>query len=205
MSAIPVQLKRVTLHDFYAREDLATVRSEFHVGEVLSMAGGSSRHSQISINLTGELRSRLKGSPCQAFDANLRTRIEASDRVVYPDLTVVCGPVEYDTRDKSRGTITNPSVVFEIISPSTERYDRTEKRDHYLLIPSLQVHVLVEQDRPRVEVITRLPDGRLELSFAVGLEGVLKLNTLGIEIPLVEIYDRVEFPPAEPSILADPQ
>lgn len=192
--------RRYTLEDYYELETRSEVRHEFHDGELLAMSGGSLEHSQIALNLGAELRGRLKGKPCQAFESNLRTRIEQSRRNFYPDLVIVCGPVEMDTRDKSRGTIMNPRVVFEIISPSTERYDRTEKRDHYLKVPSLEVYVLIEQDRPRVEVTTRTSDGRLELSFAIGMEDTLRLPTLKIEVPLREIYDRVTFPPppAEP-------
>jgi Uma2 family endonuclease len=200
MSAIPIQHPFHSVEEYYRLEDLAEVRSEYHDGQILAMAGGSMSHSQICINLGRELSTRLKGKPCQAFDANLRTRIESSNRNVYPDLSIVCGPVERDPRDPSNGTITNPRVVIEVISPSTERYDRTEKRDHYLKIPSLQAHVLVDQDRPRVEVLTRTQDGRWELRFATGLEVTMKLDAIGVEIPLKEIYDRVEFPPPQPPI-----
>lgn len=195
MSAASLPRQRYSVVDYYRMEDAAEVRHEFHDGEILAMSGGSIAHSQICINLGSELRQRLKGSPCQAFESNLRSRIESSNRVVYPDLTIVCGPVERDLRDKANGTIMNPRVVIEVISPSTERYDRTEKRDHYLTLPSLEAHVLVDQDRPRVEVLSRTPDGRWELNFATGLESVLSLPMVRIEIPLREIYDRVEFPP----------
>ena len=170
-------------------------RHEYHDGEILAMAGGSLSHSQICVNLAREMSLRLKGKPCQGFDSNLRVRIDASNRVVYPDLSVVCGTVERDPRDASNGTITNPRVVIEVTSPSTERYDRTEKRDHYLKLPSLQAYVLVDQDRPRVEVFMRNSDSRWELDFATGLEATLKIAAIGVEIPLREIYDRVEFPP----------
>jgi len=203
MSAIPILRRRFTVDEYYKLEDLAEVRHEYHDGEILAMAGGSMSHSQICMNLCRELSGRLKGSPCQAFESNLRSRIEESNRNVYPDLSVVCGPVELDTRDKSRGTILNPRVVIEVISPSTERYDRTEKRDHYLKVATLEVHVLVDQDRPRVEVLSRTPGGQWELSFATGLDASLKIPALKIDIPLREVYDRVEFPPTAPPI-SDP-
>ncbi len=200
MSEILVPDHRLTLNDYYSRESMASVRHEFHNGEILAMAGGSVKHSQICVNLNREVSLRLKGKSCQAFDSNLRTRIEASNRIVYPDLSIVCGHVEYDPRDPAKGTITNPRVVIEVISPSTERYDRTEKRDHYLKIPSLEAHVLIDQDRPRVEVLSRTADGRWELNYATGLDNVLKIDVVQIEIPLSEVYDRVEFPPPEPPL-----
>jgi len=203
MSAIPVTNQRYTVKEYYDLEMAAEVRHEFHDGDILAMAGGSMSHSQICINLGREISLRLKGSPCQVFDSNLRSRIEASNRNVYPDLSIVCGPVERDPRDKSNGTITNPRVVIEVISPSTERYDRTEKRDHYLKLPSLEAHVLIDQDRLRVEILSRTSDGRWELDFATGIDGALKLAMLKIEIPLREVYDRVEFPPAAPPIPGD--
>lgn len=195
MSAVPAARVMHSLRDYLARETREEVRHEYHDGEILAMAGGSMSHSQICLNLGSELRTRLKGKSCQAFDSNLRVRIETTNRVVYPDLSVVCGTVERDPRDASNGTILNPRVVIEVISPTTERYDRTEKRDHYLKLPSLQAYVLVDQDRPRVEVFTRNPEGRWELDFATGLDASLKIEAIGVEIPLREIYDRVEFPP----------
>lgn len=200
MSTVPIPSKRYTLEEYYEREPLAEARHEFHDGEILAMSGGSMEHSQIAINLGREISQRLKGSPCQVFESNLRSRIESSNRAVYPDLAIVCGPVELDTRDKSRGTIMNPRIVFEILSPSTERYDRTEKRDHYLTIPTLEAHVLIEQDRPRIEMLTRTSEGQWEVSVASGIDAVMKLSALGLEIPLREIYDRVVFPPRGPAI-----
>jgi len=203
MSAVPLLKNYHSVAEYYTAEADSDVRNEFHNGEILSMAGGSMSHSQICINIAREFSTRLKGSPCQAFESNFRLRIEASNRNVYPDLTIVCGPPQLDPRDKSNGTVTNPRVIIEVISPSTERYDRTEKRDHYLRLPSLEAHVLIEQDRPRVEVLSRTHDGRWEVDFATGLDAVLKLSMLKIEIPLREVYDRVEFPPPEPPIRHD--
>ena len=116
MTAMPVAKRTYSLAEYYQLEAAAESRHEYHDGEILAMSGGSISHSQICVNLAREVSLRLKGSPCQAFESNLRSRIEASNRNVYPDLAVVCGPVERDTRDPSNGTIMNPRVVIEVIS-----------------------------------------------------------------------------------------
>ncbi|HEX8339920.1 MAG TPA: Uma2 family endonuclease [Tepidisphaeraceae bacterium] len=197
---MPTHQRRYTVEEYYEMEDadLSGVRHEFRDGEIVAMPGGTVEHSQICVNLIASISTQLRGTPCQVFESNLRSRIEPSRRNVYPDLTIVCGPVQRDPRDKSKGTILNPRVVIEVLSPSTEKYDRTEKRDHYLKVPTLEMHVLVEQDQPRVESVTRTPDGRWELDYASGLDGVLRLPVLKIEVSLRDVYDRVEFPPSPP-------
>ena len=207
MTALPTPKRRYTVEEYYELEAGSDEKHEFHDGEIVplsdeaaAMAGGSIPHSQICMNLAIEIGYRLKGTPCQVFDSNVRARIEAASRNVYPDLTIVCGPIESDARDHSNGTTLNPRIIIEVLSPSTERYDRTVKRDNYLKVPTLEMHVLVEQDRPRVESVTRTPDGRWELDYASGLDGVLRLPVLKIEVPLREVYDRVEFSQPAPPI-----
>ncbi|MFT3786050.1 MAG: Uma2 family endonuclease [Tepidisphaeraceae bacterium] len=200
MTELPVSKpERVSIEEYYAREANSDAKHEFHDGEVIAMAGGTVSSSQICVNLTRRLAERLDGKPCQPLESNVRVHIQARNRDVYPDAMVVCGPVEYHAKDKSRGTILNPRVVFEVLSPSTEIYDRTRKREYYFSVPSMDTYVLLEQDRPVVDVLTRQPDGQWVITFFHGLEAVVKLTTLGIELPMRQLYDRVEFPPEPPS------
>ena len=192
----------VPIETYYAREDIAETRYEFHDGDILAMPYTSLPHSQVCVALCATVSTGLRGTRYETF-TNLRTFIRASNRVVYPDCLIVHGKPEPDPRDKANGTIVNPRVVFEILSPGTERYDRTEKRDHYLTIPTLDAHVLIDQDRPRAEVQLRTPEGRWELIFVTGLDTTLTPPLPGLELPLRGLYDRVEFPQPTPLFLQE--
>jgi Uma2 family endonuclease len=187
--------RRLTFAEYVERELRSDVRSEYHSGEVLEMSGGTIDHSRIIRNVSGELRTLLRGKPCEPFEANLRLYVRAYDRGFYPDAQVICGPVEYFETDTSRTTVLNPGVVIEVLSPSSAEYDRGEKLRAYLSVPSLKQYVLVESGTAYVEVLTRREDGWLRTD-ASGLEGVLKLASIGVELKLSEVYLGVTFPPA---------
>ena len=121
------------------------------------MAGSTTDHAQISMNIGAELHLRLKGKPCVAFTSDLRVRVQETGRYCYPDVTVICGPVEYALPNR-KTTITNPQVIIEVISPSTETRDRGEKFDDYRRLASLQEYFLVLQDKAHVQSF--LPPGR---------------------------------------------
>ncbi|HWE00776.1 MAG TPA: Uma2 family endonuclease [Tepidisphaeraceae bacterium] len=157
------------------------------------MAGGSEPHSLISVNLIGELRNRLKGNPCAVYDPNMRLKVMATGLRTYPDASVYCGGREYDSEDMFRLTLTNPTFIFEVLSLSTEVYDRGMKASHYRRIESLKALVLGSQDMPRVEVYCRQGDGTWALRELEGLSEALKLPMIGVELPLSEIFDRVDF------------
>jgi Uma2 family endonuclease len=184
---------RFSVAEYYALEEAAEYRSEFFGGEIFAMAGGSARHSLISANLLRELGNRLKGKPCVAYESNLRLKIEASGLRTYPDAGVYCGKLEFDPEDSRGQTALNPTVLFEVLSPSTEAYDRGKKAENYRQIPSLKTYVLVSQDRPHVEVFERVGDGFWRLSEASALEGNIELPCIEVTLNLGEIYERVEF------------
>lgn len=198
--AVPAthQPKRFTVQEYLALEEKALDRHEFDNGEVLAMSGGTLNHSQVAANLIGELRARLKGKPCRALDSNMRVRLEEAGKYVYPDVTVVCGPPEFDSADRKKTTIVNPSVIVEVLSDSTEKYDRGRKLDAYMTLASLKEYVLVAQDEPAVETFTRHPDGRWTFRAFRGIEQSVRFESLQIEIPLREVYLNVEFPPPAP-------
>lgn len=200
MSAVP-KPRKLTVEEYFALDEAAERKSEFYDGEMFLMAGASREHNILSRNLTGELFARLKGSPCQVFVSDLRVKVTHTGLYTYPDLLIVCGTPEYAA--ENRNTLTNPKIVIEVLSDSTERYDRTTKFRHYKQLPSVQEYVLVSQDEPLIERFHRQDDGTWAQAEFVGLEAELALVTVPVRIPLAEVYEGVEFPapppPAGPS------
>ena len=198
-------IRRYTPAEYYALEEKAEYKSDYYDGEIfpsgevgpdgqlISMAGGSVRHSLICSNIVREVGNRLKGTPCIAFESNVRLKIKATGLRTYPDVSIYCGPREYDPEDSSGQTLFNPTVLFEVLSPTTEGYDRGTKASHYRRLESLQTLVLVTQGFAHLEVHLRQTDGNWMIREYDGLEASLPLAALGIELPLGEIYDRVDF------------
>ena len=181
----------VTLPQYLAREEKSEVKHEYHAGQVRAMAGGSPRHAQIGFNLAGSFFKRLQGKRCRGASGDQRIRIEAADRNLYPDLTIVCPPEKYSQNDPH--ALINPVLIIEVLSSTTQEYDRTEKFDFYAQIPELQHYVLVSQERVLVEHFQRAEDGWLLRRFN-SREDVVTFSDLEIEVPLSEIYDGVDVP-----------
>ena len=158
------------------------------------MAGGTGEHSLVVANVIGELRNRLRGKPCHVYDSNLRIRIPRTVLYTYPDATVICGPRQKDPNDPSGETFTNPRLIVEVLSPSTEGYDRGEKFERYRSLDSLEEYVLVSQGTARVETYFRQEHGTWLLTPFSGLEAVARLRCLEIDLPLGEVYAGVEWP-----------
>lgn len=188
----------MTIDEYLEFERNSDEKHEYHSGEVVNMAGGSPMHALIASNLTREIGLRLKDKPCRVFSSDLRVRIPEHPTYVYPDLTVVCGPLEYDSRDRSRLSIINPKLVVEVLSPSSAARDWIQKTGRYVSIPSLAEYVLVSQVDPEVFSIYRSPDGSWSFTPSIGLEAVMTLRSLDMEISLAEVYAGVEFPPPSP-------
>jgi Uma2 family endonuclease len=186
--------KRYTPDEYYRLERDAAIKSDYYDGEMFAMAGGTTRHSLIVMNIGGELRQRLKGNPCAPSDSNQRLKIKDTGLRVYPDVSVYCGPLEYDEEDANTETATNPIVLFEVLSPSIEVYDRGFKAENYRHIASLRAYVLVSQEKPQVEVYERQTDNSWLLREENRLDAAVNLPGTGVTLPLAEIYDRVEFP-----------
>ena len=192
--ALPQAKKRYTPAEYYALERDAPYKSDYYNGEIFAMAGGMPAHSLIVMNVTGELRQRLKGNPCTVYESNLRLRVLATGLRTYPDVSIYCQPLELDPEDEGRTTATNPTILIEVLSPSTEAYDRGFKFDNYRQVKSLNIYVLVAQDRAHVDAYQRQPDGTWLFRYADGLGGVIRLDSINVDLPLSEIYDRVTFP-----------
>ena len=185
--------KRYTPQEYYALERAATYKSEYHDGEIFAMAGGTDEHSAIIGNIIIAVGLRLRGSDCVVRDSNLRMKVQATGLRTYPDAAVYCGPAEFDEEDEERQTRLNPTVVFEVLSRTTEGYDRGTKFENYQLIPTLKAYVLVSQWHPRVDIYERQPSGAWLLSDANGLHSKIAIPAIKIDLPLAEIYDRVTF------------
>lgn len=192
MSAVH-KARKVTLEEYFAIEERAERKSEYYNGEMFLMAGASREHNILSRNLAGLLFAKLQGGSCQVFFSDLRVRVERTGLYTYPDLLIVCGTPEY--APENRNTLVNPKVVIEILSDSTERYDRTTKFRHYKKLPSVQEYVLVSQDEPLVERFTRQDDGAWGQTDFVGLDADMALSTVSVSIPMADVFRGVEFPP----------
>lgn len=192
--AVPQIIHRLTEAEYLALERAAVgVKSEFFDGEMFAMSGATRDHSRISTNLAIEFGNKLKGRRCQPFNADLRVKIEASGLYTYPDLSVVCGEDQHV--DEEKDTLTNPTLIVEVLSPSTENYDRGRKFEHYRQIPSLKEYLLVCQDAPHIEQFIRQAN-QWVLRDAFGLKTKLVLPSLKISISLAAVFRNVKFPPA---------
>jgi Uma2 family endonuclease len=186
--------KRYTPEEYYALEREAAYKSDFYDGEIFSMAGGTDEHSAICGNIIIAVGSRLRGSDCVIRESNLRLKIQATGLVTYPDAAVYCGQAQFAADDSTRQTRIDPTVIFEVLSKSTEGYDRGLKFESYRQIPSLKAYVLVSQVAAHVEVNEPSADGSWILRDVKGIETTLTVPGTNIKIPLAEIYDRITFP-----------
>jgi Uma2 family endonuclease len=181
---------RISPAEYLAAERAGDTKHEYLAGEVFAMVGASRQHVRIVTNLVRELSLQLKGRPCQVYASDLRVLVEAADLYTYPDVVVVCG--EERLSDHHFDTLLNPTVVFEVLSPSTEAYDRGEKFAHYRRLESLTDYLLVSQTRRRIEHFHRESDGRWTLAEAAGPEAALDVPSIGCRLALAEVYDKVE-------------
>jgi len=190
-TALP-KSRKLTVYEYFALEEKAERRSEFFDGEMFMMAGASREHNFLSRNFTAEIHTRLRGSSCQVFVSDLRLKVDATGLYTYPDLAIVCGTPEY--APENRNTLTNPKVVIEILSDSTERYDRTTKFRHYRQIPTLMEYLLVAQDEALIHRYLRTESSDWLLAEIVGMDEMFIVNSVPLSIPMRDIYTGVEFP-----------
>jgi Uma2 family endonuclease len=187
---------RYTPEQYLDIERAADYKSEYFDGEIFAMAGASEEHNTITFNLSGALVPQLRGTGCRGYAGDMRVKVDASGLYTYPDVVVVCG--ERHFTDDHLDTLTNPTLIIEVLSPSTEGYDRGQKFANYRRIPSLETYVLVAQERAHIEKFERRPDGQWLLSEASDLTGTLPLPSIGCTLVLAEVYDNVSFPPPAP-------
>jgi Uma2 family endonuclease len=190
MSAPAIQPPEMSVEEYLAAEILSDVKHEYLGGVIYAMAGASETHNRVASNLLGMLYARLRGKPCEPFGSDMKVRLRPLDETYfyYPDAMVACDPT-----DAGHGWRERPAALFEIVSEETRRVDEREKRVPYLQLPSLLAYVRLEQARPEVVVETRTPDG-WKLERLRGLDAVVRLPELEIELPLAELYERINFP-----------
>jgi Uma2 family endonuclease len=175
---------RYTFREYLELEADSDQRYEFFNGAVYAMSGGSPDHSRLAANVISVLTAQLAGKPCQAFTSDLRVRVLETGLATHPDVTVICGNLERDPEDSN--TVTNPVVVVEVLSPSTQRYDREEKAAHYRRIPSLASYVLISQEERRLEVFSRNDDASWTLREARA--GSVELAAIGCRLSIDDVY-----------------
>lgn len=190
---IPKVIVRYSAEEYYDLEEEEAYKSEYYDGEIFAMAGGSPEHSLIVMNLLRELGTRLKGKTCTPYDGNLRIQIPATGLITYPDVSVFCKKLEFDPKDKRQQTAINPTVLIEVLSKSTESYDRGKKSENYRQLESLKAYILVSQTSPHIELYERHGDGFWFLTEAKGLDQEIPIKPLGLKLPLAEVYDRIKF------------
>jgi Uma2 family endonuclease len=189
MSAAPKPY--ISPEEYLERERQAETKSEYFAGEIFAMAGGSPEHSLIAANVTGGLWIQLRDGPCAIYNSDMKVRSTA-EHFAYPDVTLVCGEAEYggDQGD----VLLNPTLLVEVLSPTTEAWDRGGKFEQYRQRDSLLEYVLIAQDRPHVERYARQPNGEWLFSERNGLEATLPLPSIGCELALSEVYRKLTFP-----------
>jgi Uma2 family endonuclease len=164
-------------------------KHEYFAGEMFAMGGASERHNLIVTNLVRELSLQLKGRPCKTYANDMRVKVASTGLYTYPDVTVVCGEARF--ADEQRDTLLNPTVLIEVLSKSTEGYDRGEKSEHYRQLESLAEYLLVSQEKCHVEHYVRQPDHQWLLSESKSLQQTIRVPSIGCELALAEIYDKV--------------
>ncbi len=194
MSALPKQ--KWSEAEYLAFERESETRHEFWQGEVYAMAGASPNHVRVTGNTFASLHAQLRQRPCEAFGSDLRIHIPVLGYFTHPDITVVCGIPRFTEHNPP--SLLNPTLIVEVLSPSTENDDRGRKFQHYRALESLQEYLLVEQDAPRIERFQRQPDGAWLLTDAVGLDAVLHLASVPCTLGLADVYAKVTFEPPEP-------
>ncbi len=187
MSAVLTQT-RYTAEEYLTLERSASCKSEFHDGQIYAMTGASRRHNLITVNIARELSVQLKKRPCEAYINDMRVKVAEARSYHYPDIVVVCGTPQFE--DAHVDTLLNPTLLIEVLSSSTEAYDRGGKFAHYRKIPTLREYLLVTQDQPSIERYQRQGDVWI-LSEAVGLDAAVSLESIDCVLSLSEVYDKV--------------
>jgi len=189
MSAQPQP--HLTPEQYLELDRASEFRNEYYNGRMWAMSGGSYRHAAIIASLSRALGNALDGRPCGVTSSDVRISVTADGLYTYPDIVVVCGEPKFV--DGRSDTLLNPALVIEVLSPSTEAYDRGFKFAQYRRVEALEEYALVSQTEPRVEVFRRQPGGHWLLSEFVGLEAVCVFDSVNASVPLAKIYDKVSF------------
>ena len=181
----------ITVADYLALERQAETKSEYLNGYIYAISGASRNYNRITLSLGAMLHSRLRGKPCEPFVNDMRVKVSPTGLYTYPDAIVVCGEPQFE--DTQLDTLLNPKVIIEVLSDSTEKYDRGDKFAHYRALKSLTDYLLIAQHQPRIEHFARQHDETWRYTVADGLDAETEIATIGCTLRLAEIYERVTF------------
>jgi len=187
-------LPYVTPEQYLEFDRASEFNNEYLFGEIITIGGGTPWHARIIANAIRELGNRLSDGPCGVFSSSLRVALNPKTGYVYPDVTVVCGELEYV--DGHEDTITNPKLVVEVLSPTTRNHDLGDKARLYWKVPSLSDVIFVEQDRIGIEHWHRTSDGGWRSTDMEDPDGILSIESLNSKIPVAQLYQGVKLPAA---------
>jgi Uma2 family endonuclease len=179
----------ITPDEYLRLERQSEHKSEYINGEIFAMTGASRKHNLVAGNIFGELRQQLKDRPCEAYMGDMRVKVTATGLYTYPDVVVVCGEPKFE--DAYVDTLLNPTLLVEVLSQSTERYDRIAKSSYYRTLDSLAEHLLVAQDEVRLEQYVKQVNGQWLLFECSSIDKVVELPSLGCTLALRDVYDKV--------------
>lgn len=180
----------LTPEEYLAIEREAEYKSEYFAGEMFAMAGAREPHNVIAMNTRGALWLQFRSRPCRSYGSDMRVHT-ASGLCTYPDISALCGEPRFE--GDSRDILLNPTLIVEVLSPSTEAYDRGRKFEHYRSVASLNTYLMLASDHVQADLYVKEPDGRWLLTSAGNAEDVLKIETIARRLPLADLYEKVEF------------
>jgi Uma2 family endonuclease len=181
----------LTPEEYLKIERGAEYKSEYFAGEMFAMAGAAERHNLICMNIYGLVHQQLRQRPCRAYPSEMRVRVSATGLYTYPDVIALCGEPTF--LDHNRDTLLNPALIIEVLSPSTEAYDRGRKFEHYRSIESLAEYLMVASDRIHADLYRRQPDGLWVLAPAGAPGDTVELRSIGCQLLLSDVYEKVDF------------
>ena len=180
--------KFYSIKEYLETENASFEKHEYYKGEIFAMSGAGPRHNIVSINIIASLHNSLKGKPCQPYASDMRIHIPENTLFTYPDISIICGDIMSSTEDEN--TSTNPTIIFEILSPSTMNYDRGGKFMLYRSIPTLKEYILIDPESIHIEQFATNKDGLWQLKEYANKTDQLSLESIGITLLLEDIYDR---------------
>ena len=188
--------KKYTLEEYLELDKQSEERLEYWQGEIFNMSGVSPNHALIEVNITVNIGNQIAGRKCRLFPANIRIKVPSMPPYRYGDLSALCGDPQFE-KIAGIDALTNPSLIIEVLSPSTEAYDRGDKFSHYKSIPSFREYILVAQHRPHITQLLKNDNGDWIYRECNDLDAVIRLQSLDCEIALRDVYQNVSFEPAE--------
>lgn len=190
--------RSITEQEYIEFERASTTKHEYYDGHIYAMTGASRVHNLIAGNTLAALHGQLRRKPCQIFPSDMRVKIRQTGLYTYPDLVIICGEPQFT--DDALDTLLNPLVLIEILSPSTELYDRGMKFQHYRTIETLQDYILIAQDHCHIEQYTRQDNGQWLFQEAIGVEARITIHSIGCTLALEDVYEKVDIAPGSQGI-----